>query len=137
MRNNMNAMKHIQLTACLMAAFCLSGCEGFKFITVENKSKDSITIVAHPGIETPELVEYPNTYQGRTDTIVTLPPDSTLRIPVYFGPVNVFDKKVKEENIKFDFFKVLSKKDTLVANNKKELYNHLKRRGNVGRITIR
>lgn len=112
-------------------------CEGFKFITVENKSKDNITIVIQPGIETPELVEPSKTYRSRIDTVLTIPPDSTLRIPVYFGPVNWFDKKVKEEDIKFHFFEVISKDDTITAHNKTELFQQLKRKGNIGSITIK
>lgn len=117
-------------------SFLVLGCEGFKFISVENHSKSDITIVTHPGIETPELVEYPNIYRSRFDTVLILPPDSNLLLPTYFGPLYIFNEKIKPEEIKFDYFKIISKSDTIAAKNKAEVFKLLKRKGNIGKIKV-
>jgi hypothetical protein len=133
----MSVFKLLQTAVCLAVSCFIFSCEGLKFISVENKSKTNITITTHPEITTPELTEYPKTYRNRVDTIITLPPDSSLLIPVYFGPLYIFNEKIKQEEIKFDYLKIISETDTILANNKTELFKLLKRKGNIGRITVR
>lgn len=136
-RHLMTVSKTLQSIVYLCLAFIMYGCEGFKFIAIENKSKGNITVTTQPGIETPELTGDPKTYRSRFDTVLVLPPDSTLLIPTYFGPLYIFNQKVKQEELKFNYVKIISTSDTIVANNKVELFKMLNRKGNVGKLTIK
>jgi hypothetical protein len=66
-----------------------------------------------------------------------LPPDSTLLIPTYFGPLYIFNEKIKEEELKLNYIKITSVTDTIVASNKAELFNMLKKKRNIGELTIK
>lgn len=129
--------KILQSIVYLGLALIIYGCEGFKFLAIENKSKGNITVTTQPGVETPELAGDPKTYRSRIDTVLVLPPDSTLLIPTYFGPLYIFNEKVKQEELKFNYVKITSTSDTIVANNKAELFKMLNRKGNVGKLTIK
>jgi hypothetical protein len=131
-----NCSKTLNKGVWLCMSLLLFSCEGFKFIAVDNKTKDNITIIIRPGVETPELVEQPKTYQSRVDTVLTIPPDSILFIPNYFGPLFIFNEKIREKEIKYHYLKIVSKTDTIIAHNKAEIFKLLDRKRNVGRITV-
>ena len=133
----MRVSKLLQNTFYIAISCFIISCEGFKFISIENKSKANITVITNPGISSPEPGEYPKTYESRVDTILTLPPDSTMLIPTYFGPLNIFNEKIKQEELRFAYLKIISGTDTLVVNNKEELFKLLKRRRNLGKIIVR
>ena len=121
----------------VIICFLLFSCEGFKYISIENKSKANITITAYPGVSTLELVKHHKTYKSKTDTLLLLPPDSTLLFPTYFGGLYFYNEKIKQEEIKLNYLKIVSGTDTIVANSKSEIFHLLKRDRNIGKIIVR
>lgn len=71
------------------------------------------------------------------DAVVTLPPNSTLLIPGYFGPLYIFNEKIRQEEIGFDYLNIVSGSATILAENKAAIFKLLKRKRNIGRITVR
>jgi hypothetical protein len=133
----MPVFKVLQSIVYSSLALIMLSCEGFKFIAVENKSKGDVTVSMQPGVETPEIFGNLKTYSSRIDTLLILPPDSTLLIPTYFGPLYIFNERIKEKELKFNYVKITSATDTIVANNKAELFRMLKKKRNIGKLTIK
>ena len=128
-RHSMRVSKLLKNAFYLALSYLFISCEGFKFISVENQSKSNITVMTK--------VEHPKIYRSMVDTFISLPPDSTLLIPTYFGPLYIFNEKIKQEEIKFSYLKIISETDTIAANNKTELFKLLKRKRNVGKIIVK
>ena len=116
-----------------VVSFFLYGCEGFKFISIQNKSNDPVTLTIHPGIES--LQEWKQKYFFQKDTVLIIPGDSTILIPTYFGML-LFRQKIKEEDIKINYLQIVGTKDTIIAQSKREVFLLLEKKGNTGVITI-
>lgn len=102
---------------------------------IENKSRQSISVSSDPAIQRFERNGNTNTFTDFTTTKFLLPPDSSLQIITYFGPCNI-GCKIKEEDLKYNYLKIVSGKDSIVANNRSELYKLLRTKRNIGYITI-
>jgi hypothetical protein len=105
----------------LTLATLLSGCEGLKILTVYNRTGQEITIQTKP-----ELPVFKRT--SLADTIDTLadakeykiPSDSLLTLLATFGPL-LFNAKIKENNLATNYVKIVTPKDTIIANNRAEI----------------
>ena len=114
-------------TLTLFLVMLLSGCEGFKVLTIYNTSEFNAKVTVKPSLdkyEISKISDYP--YCQNTDsTIVVLRPDSSMILVSKFTGL-LFNLKLNENDLKTDYLMIETEKDTIIANSKKEIIALLK-----------
>ncbi|WP_177764480.1 hypothetical protein [Flavobacterium sp. I3-2] len=120
----MKAKIHTNYTILLLTlATLLSSCEGFKILTVYNKTGQEITVQTKP-----ELPVFKRTSLADTVDILSnakeykIPADSSFTLLATFGPL-LFNAKIKENDLATDYVKIMTPKDTIIAKNRTEILN--------------
>lgn len=118
-------MKAISRTNCaiilLTLASFLCSCEGFKILTVYNKTGQEITVQTKPELSAFKRTSLVDTADVLTDTKeYKIPADSSLTLLATFGPL-LFNAKIKENDLATDYLKIMTPNDTIIANNRAEI----------------
>jgi hypothetical protein len=105
----------------LTITILLSSCEGFKILAVYNKTGQEITVQTKP-----ELPIFKHTSLSDTMQLLSgikeykVPADSSLTLLATFGAL-LFNAKIRETDLATDYLKIMTLKDTIVANNRTEI----------------
>jgi hypothetical protein len=112
-------IRQLNLSILLLTlALILCSCEGFKILTVYNKTGNEITIETKP-----ELPVFKHTSLSDTIGILAnsreyrVPADSSLVLLATFGPL-LFNSKIRERDLATDYLVIMTAKDTIVAGNR-------------------
>jgi hypothetical protein len=114
------------ISVLLTVAFFLSGCEGFKILTLHNKTGKEITVETRPEIprfKHTSLVDTVQTlFEAKTYRLL---PDSSLSLLTTFTGL-LFNAKIREQDLPIDFLKIETPTDTIIANNRHEIIKLIK-----------
>lgn len=120
--------KNLKLfTISLVAiSFVTTSCEGFKILTLYNKTGKEITIETKP--EIPEFI-----HTSVVDTVQILSPsktyhllpDSSLSLLMSFTGL-LFNVKIKERDLPIAYLRIETPTDTIIANSRSEIIKLIK-----------
>ena len=103
-----------------IATIFFPGCEGFKILTLTNRTGKVITFETRPELLVcRKQLDDDSIPTLAASKIYTLEPDSTATLLIRFTGL-LFNLKIKEEDLTFDYLKLQTAKDTIVAADRKE-----------------
>ncbi|MEM6345913.1 MAG: hypothetical protein AAF927_18615 [Bacteroidota bacterium] len=108
----------------ILSLFILFSCEGFKVLTVQNKSDSAVKLIVKPSLgefNKANITSYP-TYQTGDSSIVLLAPDSSVVLLSTFTSM-LFSVKIKARDLRSDYLRIEMTDDTLLADSKAEIIN--------------
>ena len=104
----------------------LVGCEGFKILTLHNKTGKEISIETRPEIPRFKHTSLTDTTQKlSSNKIYRLLPDSSISLLTSFGGL-LFNAKIREQDLPIDYLRIESSSDTIVANSRSEIIKLIK-----------
>lgn len=118
-------MKAKSRTNCILFLLALTillcSCEGFKILTVYNRTGQEITVQTKPELPVFKHTSLADTVDVLVDTKeYKVPADSSLTLLATFGPL-LFNAKIKESDLTTDYVKITTPKDTIIANSRAEI----------------
>lgn len=105
----------------------LASCEGFKVLTIHNSSENEAKVTVRTDLDDSDkkqIQNYPNSQTLDSITVV-LKPDSSMTILSIFTGM-MFNVKIKESELQTDYLRIEAKKDTIIADSRKEILQLLK-----------
>ncbi len=112
----------MKLIRVLFFSVLLTSCEGFKILSIKNSSKEKTKVIVKPGLtnsDTRLISNYPNGIMPDS-SITYLEPDSSMTILSIFTWIG-FNPKIKAENLRTDYLRIESSRDTITAVSKEEI----------------
>lgn len=106
----------------ILSLIILTSCEGFKVLSIVNQSEDEVRVIVKPSLgeySRTAIANYP-AYQVLDSSAVVLAPDSAMCVLSIFT-FTMFNVKIKEEDLRLDYLRIESPKDTIIANSKAEI----------------
>ena len=114
-----NSKKSI-LVLLIITVF-LASCEGFKTLTIYNKTGKEITIETRPEIPRFKHYTFPDTAQILSGSkVYQLRPNETLSLLTTFGRT-LFNAKIKAADLPIDYLRIETPTETLIANSRSEI----------------
>jgi hypothetical protein len=113
---------HYYILTFLLMLTLLTSCEGFKVLTIHNTSGYEAKVTVRPGLGYSDkrlIHNYPND-QTSDSTVVILKPDSSMTILSIFTGM-MFSVKIRESELRTDYLKIETEKDTIVAESRSEI----------------
>lgn len=111
----------------ILFAFVLTSCEGFKVLTLTNRSRDNLTLTIKPKIgmfDNRYIHNYPNEPLGDS-LVVMLPSDSSFILLSIFTTM-IDGAKIKPRDLRINYLKIESKGNTITAETKEEILDLVK-----------
>jgi hypothetical protein len=110
----------------ILMLFLLTGCEGFKVLTLTNVSGDNATVTIKPKIETFDKGNIHNYPSGQLEDslVVTLAPDSSIVLLSTFTTM-MFGSKIKPYDLRIDYLNIQTTDTTITANTKEKILDLL------------
>ena len=117
----------MKITTILILGTFLTGCEGFKILTLHNSSKSDARVIVKSGItnfRTNNIYDYREQVNGDS-TIVIIQPDSSMVLLSIFTGL-MFKVKISERDLRINYLRIETKKDTIIADSKQNIIALLK-----------
>jgi len=105
-----------------LISILLTGCEGFKVLTLTNVSGDYAIVTIKPKIESLDksyIHNYPGGQLGDS-LVMNLPTDSSFILLSTFTTM-MFGSKIKPYDLRIDYLKIETKGYTITADSKQEI----------------
>ena len=110
----------------LAIVFLLTSCEGFKILTLHNKTRNEIIVETKPEIPRFKLTSLADTVQVLSaGKIYRLLPDSSLSLLTTFTGL-LFNTRIKEQDLPIDYLRIETTNDTFIATNRSEIIRLIK-----------
>ena len=128
-------MKRIkEALSLLILLLIMTGCEGFKVLTIYNSSISDARVTVRPGIasfDRSQIHNFPNNHLADSSVFI-LRPDSSMTILSIFTSM-LFNVKIKEDELRIDFLKIESPSGTTIAHSREEIIDliYSKRKGQI------
>lgn len=112
----------------------LTGCEGFKVLTIHNTSDREAKVIMRPGMkysDENQIHNYPNNLTSDS-SVILLQPDSSITVLSIFTGM-MLTVKIKERELRTDYLKIETQSDTVIANSREEIIDliYKRRKGSI------
>ncbi len=107
----------------------LTSCEGFKVLTIQNKSGQETKLTLRPGIDyfdKMKINDFPSN-QMPDSSVIVLQPDSSVTILSVFTGI-MFNVKIQERDLRTDYLKIETPSDTIIAASREEIIDLIYKR---------
>ena len=118
-----------KLLTLVVTLLLITGCEGFKVLTIYNVSDNEVKVTIKPKLDYSANNNNNNNNNQNIplsdSSTVVLRQDSSLTILSIFTGM-MFNVKIKENDLQTDYLKIETKTDTIIADSRKEILQLLK-----------
>ena len=114
-----------KLLTLVVTLLLITGCEGFKVLTIYNVSDNEVKVTIKPKLDYSANNNNNQNIPLSDSSTVVLRQDSSLTILSIFTGM-MFNVKIKENDLQTDYLKIETKTDTIIADSRKEILQLLK-----------